>query len=140
MSNKRLIIGLAIGVAVFAATFGMAASLGGLDTNDLGADDAVVAACEPTTAPHPTATYTAVYNTTGSAGYKVDDIVITNVDNACDGQTLKVTLTGTGGTSLEQPTQVSIPSDSGSTTVTVPAGETTLAESVLGIHVLIAGS
>jgi hypothetical protein len=137
VSNKRLVIGLAVGVAVFAATFGMAASLGGLTADDLGAEDAIVASCENvvTTDAAPNVTYTTAYNTTGTAGYKVATVVIEELDDACDGSAISVTLAGASGASLLEFSGV-VPTDV-STTVTLNVADTALAESVQGVHVLV---
>ena len=134
--NRRLLIGLAIGVAVFAASFGMAASLGGLTTDQLGAEDAVVATCE-TSAPAPDVSYTTEF--VDATGYVVTHVVISDLDDTCEGQAIKVTLTGAGGTELLEDTGETVPADSATTPFSVDVADTELAEEVLGVHVLITG-
>ncbi|MDQ4065085.1 MAG: hypothetical protein M3161_03465 [Actinomycetota bacterium] len=128
MRNKRLFLGLVIGVAVFAASFGMAASLGGINTNTLGADDAIVAACDTTGGI--TATYTTIF----SSGYKVDKVTLGSLDAACLNKPFKVTLTG--GTAQE--VTGTLPASGTSYDVEFP--DTKLAEEVTGIHVVISGT
>jgi hypothetical protein len=115
----------------------MAASLGGLTADDLGAEDAIVASCENvvTTDTAPNVTYTTAYNTTGSAGYKVATVVIEELDDACDGSAISITLAGASGASLQEFSGV-VPTDV-STTVTLNVPDTALAESVQGVHVLV---
>ena len=134
--KKRLIFGLMMGTAVFGAVFASAASLGGLNSGRLGADDSAVVACDTDGVE---ATYTTAYNTTGSAGYKVKDIKLSGINNACDGADVQVTLTGTSGASLKEVTGV-LASDAAVTNQTLDGGSTALAESVLGIHVVINGA
>ncbi len=132
MKLKRpILLALIAGVAVFGAVFGMAASLGGLNSTQLGAEDSVVAACDSNGV---SVSYTNTYNTTGTAGYKVDDVTVSGIASpACDTQTLKVTLTGAGNASLAEGTATV---DSTSETIDFLTANK-LAEDVLGIHVVI---
>lgn len=131
--NKRLILGLIVGVAVFAAAFGMAASLGGLNTDTLGADDSVVAACD--TVGGIDVTYETSYDSVATAGYKVDSVSLESVDAACDGLAFKVTL---AGDTVDEEATGTLSLTTGGESVTF-AG-TTLAEDVEDVHVVISGT
>ena len=137
MSKKRILLGLLAGAMVFSMVIGMAASLGGLTGDSLGADDATVASCDTDGV---TSSYTNAYSSTGTAGYKVDSVVVGAIADPCDGSTMSVTLTGTGGTSLgSASTTVDVDSAASDTSDTVSvAASNVLAESVTGVHVVIA--
>lgn len=134
MSKKRVLLGLLAGAMAFSMVIGMAASLGGLTSDKLGADDAVVAACDTDGV---TTAYTNAYSTTGTAGYKVSAVTVGGIADACDGDTLKVSLTGSGGTSLGEGT-LTVPTGAGTTAAVSVAAANVLAESVTGVHVVIA--
>ena len=135
--NKRLIIGLAVGVAVFAAVFGMAATLGGITTDTLGAEDQIVAACDTTDGV--TTSYDTVYNATGTAGYKVDSVMLGAIDKACEGLDFEVTLSGGTAQSIPGTLPSPLPLD-GTGSYVVEFDETKLAEEVTGVHVVISDS
>ena len=134
-SKKRLLIGAAFGVTMFGAVMGSAASLGGITSDGLGADDTIVAACDSDGV---TTSYTTAYNTTGSAGYKVASVTVSGLNNACDGDAIEVRLTGAASASLEAVSKT-VESDAGSTSTTLTFGSSTLAESVTGVHVVVSG-
>ena len=134
-SKKRLLIGAAFGVTMFGAVMGSAASLGGITSDGLGADDTIVAACDSDGV---TTSYTTAYNTTGTAGYKVASVTVSGLNNACDGDAIEVRLTGAASASLEAVTKT-VESDGASTSTTLTFGSTTLAESVTGVHVVVSG-
>lgn len=136
-SKKRFIIGLVVGVAVFAAAFGMANTLGGLTTNTLGADDQVVGACD---ANGVTTSYDTNYFAAAPAGFKVIEVTVAGIANACDGKTIEVALTGSGGTAIEEQTST-VPSDVDEFTVDLAFSDVdSLAEAVTGVHVMITGT
>src|SRR5688572_11916526 len=97
-AKKRLIFGVLFGLTIFGAVAGSAASLGGITSQGLGADATIVAACDTDGVG---TTYTTAYNTTGSAGYKVATVTVTGLNDACDGDTIEVNLTGAADASLE---------------------------------------
>ena len=127
---------LVAGVTVFSIVVGMAASLGGITSGNLGADDAVVAACDTNGV---ATSYTTAYSATGTAGYKVGNLTVSGIADACDGERMSVTLTGTSNASLgEQTTTVDVDSGAGNTSDTVSfTGSSVLAASVTGVHVVI---
>jgi hypothetical protein len=133
----RILVALATGATVCSIVVGMAATLGGITTGKLGADDAVVAACDTNGV---STGYTTSYSSTATAGYKVGSVTVSGIADACDGETMSVTLTGASNTSLgEQTATVDVNSGGGDTSDTVSfAASNVLAESVTGIHVAIA--
>lgn len=134
--KKRLLIALLAGGAVFATVFGVAASLN-VTSDSLGAGDDQVASCDTDGV---TATYITKY--VPGPGFVVDAVKLTGVDNACDGQSVTVVLTGTIN---QQPNQalasepVQIPTDSNSTDVTVDFDPEPAASAVEDVHVVITG-
>ena len=133
--RKHLLIAMAISGAAFAAAFGMAASLGGLNSDKLGAEDSAVAACDTDGV---TTSYATAYNTTGTAGYKVQTVTVSGIADTCDGQSITVSLTGAGSASLQDVTSA-VPTDA-ATSMTLTFGSSTLAESVTGVHVVVSGA
>ncbi len=140
MDKKRIVYGLVAASMAFAAVFGSAASLGGITSTKLGADDSVVAACDTNGV---STSYTTAYNTTTTAGYKVDKVKVGGIADTCNGQTMKVTLVGASNASLAEVTlTVAVNS-----TATTPDTDDTLdfltsnqlAENVQGIHIVISG-
>lgn len=136
-SKKRFIIGLVVGVAVFAAAFGMAATLGGLNSDSLGADNQSVAACDTDGV---TTSYDTDYSAVATAGFKVTEVTVGNIGvnspaavGDCAGMTVEVALTGAADVLLESKTAVI---DATSESITFNAAES-LAESVTGVHVVI---
>src|SRR5687767_1687876 len=99
--RKRLLIALAVGAAVFTGAYAMAASLS-VSSTRLGSGNAVVTSCDVDGV---ATSYTVSYSATGTAGYKIDTAEITGVANACNGGSMKVTLTGASNASLAERTQ-----------------------------------
>ncbi len=92
--NKRLALGVGAGVAAFGAVVASAATLGGITGGSLGADTAVVAACDSDGV-------TVGYTTTYSGGtYKVTGVTLSGVALGCIGKTASITVSSSGGTSL----------------------------------------
>ena len=84
----------ALAVASFGAA--SAASLGGLTSTSVGSNDTVVASCDSDG-------IAVSYGTTYSASagkYQVTSVTVSGISAPCVGQTLAVTIKGTGGTSL----------------------------------------
>ena len=128
---KRVLGALLLSTGVFAGTFGLAASLN-LTTDSLGAAQTTVAACQAAAL---NATYTTTYSAT-TPGYTVGTVTVTGLAATCYSKGYKITLSGSGNTSL------------GEATGTTPATGTTFAAtftpavsaaSVTGIGVVIAG-
>jgi hypothetical protein len=129
MKNARkksvaVLAGLAITGLIGAA----AASLGGINSDSLGADTGVVSSCDSDGVD-------VAYSYAFSAGlgeYVVTGVTVSAIDEACDGQTLAVTLSdgddvvlGSGSAPVD---------DSGAVTVSIPAAS---AEAVENIAIVI---
>jgi len=104
--------------------------LGGVTSDDLGADDSVVASCDTD------GITTAFVSVFAGGEYKVDKVTVSGVNNTCDGQAIQVTLSGTAG-SLEE-VSTTVPT-AAATSQTIEFGNTTAAGSVTGVHVVISG-
>jgi len=126
---KRILIAAVLGLVVFGAVYGFAASLT-VNSNSLAAGSGTVAACN--------ATATVSYNTTYSAaipGYKVTTAPVTSAAT-CAAMAYKVTLTGTGGTSLGE---VSGTLDASGNASPDFSASNVNAASVTGVSVVISG-
>lgn len=135
-NRKRLIIGLIVGVVVFATAFGMAASLGGLTSDSLGADDQTVGTCDSNGV---STSYTTDYSSAAPAGFKVVAVTVSGIANTCDGKTIEVALTGSGGTLIEEQT-ATVPTAAGTSVTLTFSDADSLAEAVTGVHVMISGT
>lgn len=133
-TKKRIVFGLLLGMTVFGAVMGSAASLGGITPEGLGADDAIIASCDTDGV---TTSHTTAYNTTGTTGYKVATVTVGGLNDACDGKTIEVRLTGASNASLEAQNKTVETGVATSTTLTF--GNSTLAESVTGVHIVVSG-
>jgi hypothetical protein len=134
MRSRRTLLAILGGIAAFAIVVGSAASLGGITSTSLGADDSVVASCDTDGV---TSSYSTVYNTTTTAGTKVNDVTIGGLDAACHGKSMTVTLVNTSNASIGEVTQA-VPG-TGTTNVLNFVTPNVLAENVTGIHVVITG-
>jgi hypothetical protein len=130
--RKRLLIALAVGTAVFAGAYAMAASLS-VSSTRLGSGNAVITSCDTDGV---NSTYTVSYNATGTAGYKIDTAEISGVAAACNGGSMKITLTGAANAALAERTQVVSTASNYSVNF---ATSGVLASDVTGVHVTIAG-
>ena len=84
-----------------------------------------------------TSSYTNAYSSSGTAGYKVNNVVIGGIADTCDGDALSVSLTGSGGTSLGEQS-MTVPTGVGTSATLSFSASDVLAESVTGVHVVIA--
>jgi hypothetical protein len=117
---------------VFGGVFAMAASLGGISSSSVGADDAVVASCDTNGV---TTSYGSAWDAVDKR-YEVSTVTVGGVDDACDGLTVKVTVTDSGGASLGAGA-LSIPT-SAATSHAVTLSTAASSEAVEGVHVTIA--
>ncbi len=133
MSSRKKIIAVIAGVAVFAAVSASAATLGGLETNDLGANSNTVKA--QITAGVKVSWTTAYDATLG--GYKVTGATLAPVSTGTIPTTASVaiTLKGASGVALGELTS----SNGGSTWTVTPVGASIAANAVLGASVVING-
>jgi hypothetical protein len=128
-SSKRFAVA-ASGLVLFGAVAASAASLGGLTSTNLGANDTVVASCDTDGV---TINYTNSYDAT-SGKYKVASVTIGGIAATCEDQTLAVTLKGSSGTSLGAVSTTVV-----GTSETLSVSGTVAAESVIGAAVVISG-
>ena len=133
MRNRRTVLALLGGILAFVLIAGAAASLGGITSGDLGADDGIVASCDTNGV---TTSYTSAYSATGTAGYKVDDVTVGGISDNCDGQTMTVTLSGASDAELGTVTQA-VPVAAAFTNVLDFSSQDVLSEAVTGVHVVI---
>jgi hypothetical protein len=129
---RRTIYALSAAVVVSGTVFAMAASLGGITSDNLGADSSAVATCDSDGV---TTSYTTAYDATDGR-YEVTEVTVGGVNNACDGKTIAVTLTNAAGTSVGS-ASLTIPTDAGATSVTVNVAPDPSAEDAANAHVLI---
>lgn len=129
---RRTIYALSAGLLVFCAVFAAAASLGGISSNDLGADSSAVATCDSDGV---TTAYTTAYDSTDGR-YEVTGVTVSGIDNACDGKAIAVTLTNSAGASAGTGS-TTVPVDTGATSATVTLSSAASAEDAANVHVLI---
>ena len=127
---KRILTAVAVGLVVFGGTFAFAAGLGGITTGTIGDSATVVASCDTdgvdTSFASPTWDATA-------QDYGVSTLDVTSINAACDGDTIKATLTDSSGDSLGEATGT-VSSGAADLTFSPSVG----ADSVDGIDVVIA--
>lgn len=87
---------LLLGVGAFGLAVASAASLGGLTTNTLGAENGAVGSCDTDGV---TLSYTNTYDAT-SGLYRVSSVTVSGIAAGCTGKTLNVTLRDSGNASL----------------------------------------
>lgn len=88
---RRRLLAVAAGLATFSVFGAFAATLGGITSDDLGADATVVASCDTDGV---TVAYNVSYDTTDDR-YEVDSVDVTGIAAGCIGQTISVTLANT---------------------------------------------
>jgi hypothetical protein len=128
---RALLVRLLVAGTVFATTLGAAATLGGINGSSLGADSASVASCD---ANGVTTTYDSAWDATDKR-YEVTTVTVGGVDDACDGKTVKVTVTDSADAQITQG-ELSIPT-SAAVSHAVPLSVGADAEAVTGVHVTI---
>lgn len=119
-----------IGVGAFGVAGASAASLGGLTSQGLGADNGTVSSCDTDGV---TIAYTSAYDSTAGL-YKVTSVTVSGINVACNAKTLNVTLTDASNASL----------GSGSATIAgtsqaVTMSPTANAKLVVGAALLVTG-
>lgn len=119
------------GLAVTGIASAAAAGLGGLDVGTLGAENEVVASCQTSGAI--TVDFTTSYDSS-LPGYVVGAVELGNVDAACDGKSLDLTLSDADDEVLFDTSSTAA---EGTTTVNIAS--TVSAESVEGISIVISG-
>jgi hypothetical protein len=126
---RRRTFAVAAGLATFSVIGAFAATLGGITSDQLGADASVVTSCDSDGV-------TVIYNTSYDGAddrYEVDSVTIGSIDAACVGQVLSVTLAN-GTTNLAETDQTVA-----GATETVPFTPTPDAEDVTNTAIVITG-
>jgi hypothetical protein len=129
--RRRTIIAILVALAVFGTVYGLAASLGGVTSNAVGADNVAVTSCDSDGV---SSGYTTAWDATDKR-YEVTAVTVSGVSDTCDGQTLSVSLTDAAGVQLGTGS-VSIPT-SVATSFAVTLSTAASAKLTEGIHVLI---
>ena len=130
--KKRILLAVLAGLLVFAGVFAIAASLGGVTSTKVGADNTAVASCDTDGV---SSGYATAWDATDKR-YEITSVTVSNVNDACDGQTLDVSLTDSTGAQIGTGT-LAIPA-SAATAFTVSLSTAPSAKLTEGIHVLIA--
>lgn len=91
---RKKLTAIVLAVLAFSMIAASAASLGGITTADLGADTALIAACD---ADGIAADFTVSFS---GGEYQTNTVVISGIDATCLGQEISVTLLDGTGTSL----------------------------------------
>ena len=129
--RKRTILALLVSLAVFCSLYVMAASLGGITSDKVGADSTVVASCDTDGV---TTAYTTAWDTTNKR-YSITSVTVGGVSDTCDGETLSVSLTDSSGAQIGSGS-VAIPT-SVATSFAVSMSPTPSAKLTEGVNVLI---
>lgn len=137
--RKRMIYGLLAAVTVFGAVAASAASLGGITTDTLGADNAAVSACDTDGV---TTAYTEAYEA-AVPGYEVGTVTVGSIADACNGLTMKVNLVDSANASLAE-SSITVAVDSTATTPDTSddfdfTASNVSVTSVENVHVTVAG-
>ena len=129
--KKRVLLAMLAGLMVFAGVFALAASLGGITSDKVGADNTTVASCDTDGV---STSYATAWDATDKR-YEVTSVTVSGVNDACDGQTLNMSLTDSTGAQIGSGS-LSIPT-SAATAHTVTMTTAPSAKLTEGIHVLI---
>lgn len=129
--RKRLFLATLAGLVVFASVFALAASLGGITSGGVGADNTAVASCDTNGV---TTSYTTAWDATDKR-YEITATTVSGVSDACDGETLSVSLTDSTGAQIGAGS-LAIPA-SAATSFTVTMSPAPSAKLTEGVHVLI---
>jgi hypothetical protein len=130
--RKRMVVAILAGAAALGVVGASAASLGGITSNSLGADTAVVGSCDSDGV---TLAYTNAYDAT-LGRYQTTSVGVSGIAAACAGNSLALTLKDATGVSLGSGTVASI---SGTTATIALAGTGANANLVVGAAAVISG-
>ena len=130
--RKRVLLAVLAGLIVFAGVFAIAASLGGITSTKVGADNTVVASCDTDGV---STSYATAWDATDKR-YEVTSVTVSGVNDVCDGETLSVSLTDSTGAQIGTGS-MAIPT-SAATAFTVTMTTAPSAKLTEGVHVLIA--
>jgi hypothetical protein len=132
MNKKRTGLAVLAALLVFGGVLAMAASLGGITSTKVGADNTSLASCDTDGV---STSYTTGWDATDKR-YEISSVTVAGVADACDGQTLNVSLTDSTGAQIGTGS-FAIPT-SAATSFGVSLTSAASAKDSTGIHVLIA--
>jgi hypothetical protein len=130
--KKRTGIAVLAALLVFGGVLAMAASLGGITSTKVGSDNTALASCD---ADGVSTSYSTAWDGTDDR-YEISTVTVSGVDDACDTQTLSVSLTDSSGNQIGSGS-LTIPS-SVATSFGVSLSSAASAKDSTGVHVLIA--
>src|SRR3954468_11670413 len=100
MAQRRVLLALVVGITVFGAVFGFAATLN-VGSTALSAGNATVSSCDSDGV---NATYQLAYDSI-LAGYKIAGVVVNGLNTGCAGKSVTVNLTDPANASLANATK-----------------------------------
>ena len=130
--KKRTGIAVLAALLVFGGVLAMAASLGGITSTKVGADNTALASCDTDGV---STSYTTAWDATDDR-YEISTVTVSGVADACDTQTLSVSLTDSTGAQIGSGS-LAIPT-SAATSFGVSLSSAASAKDSTGVHVLIA--
>lgn len=129
--RKSAAIALAV-VGVAGLSIASAAQLN-VDNSSLGAGNSIVTSCQPADTP-----ITVGFTSTFASGeYETAAVNLGNIDEACGGQALNLTVVDDSGAALATATEITLPGTPAASTV-VAIGPTA-ASAIAGVSVVISG-
>lgn len=127
---RRILLSLLVAGAVGGGIYGAAASLGGLTSDNLGAESSVVASCD-------TGGVSVHFTTAFQSGrYAITQVKLDNVADTCRGRPVSVTLTNAGAEAGSGSSTVAT-GTSGVNLTTINVASPPAAKDVDGVHVVI---
>ena len=130
--SRRTIAGVVGAFTVFGTVFASAASLGGITSGNVGADDAPVASCDTNGV---TTSYATSWDATDDR-YEVTSVTVSNIASpACNGKTVSVSLVDNAGNQIGSGS-ATIAALATSATVTLSSAAS--AKDTVNVHVAIA--
>ena len=129
--RRRTVLALIVSLMVFGSLYALAASLGGITSDSVGADSAVVASCDTNGV---TTAYVTGWDATDER-YEITSVTVGGVADTCDGRTMSVNLTDPTGAQIGSGTLV-IPT-SVATSFAVALSTAASAELTEGVNILI---
>ncbi|MCP5027229.1 MAG: hypothetical protein GY929_13195 [Actinomycetia bacterium] len=130
MDRKRYVIAAMVAGVAMVGAMAMAASLGGITSDNLGADSSVIASCDTDGV---TTTFTVAYDATDTRD-EITAVTVAGVDAGCAGQAMTITLTDGSGAVLDSASAVAASGSNVVSTSTPPD-----AELVENVHIVITG-
>jgi hypothetical protein len=91
---KRLVLALLFGTFAYAIAFASAATIGTVTDAGVGSGNTVVASCDTDGV---NTAYGTAYSASAPAGYNVTTVSVTNINTACNGKTISVTVAKSDG-------------------------------------------